>query len=524
MEEKNDVTIQAEGSQQPCDRPEDRVPLKEKICYGIGAFMDGGGVAMMSCVMLKYMTTMGLKIAVASTIMMVAKIWDAVTDPVMGFLTDNTRSKYGRRRPWMFWGGISLFFCIFLVFLPVRSWGMSENGFLVYIVVMYLLWNTCSTVTQVPYCAMASDISPSFRQRNSANTVKLVFAAAASGLAYVLPLAFVEALISADGYLFIPTLSPTAFWLTISLLFGTLFGGGLVICAIWVKERIKETTPKEKFNSKQFLKNYIEPYKNRSYRWHICMYASAFMCMDMISALAVYYATDVWHGYKLFGMNFSSLFIIAPMMVSAVVAFPLARIMMDKKSKQFAFRMGLPFYILGGILLAVISPSWAPPILVPITAAIMGLGFGGAQMMPWIIFPDTVDVGEMATGKRDTGTYSGMMTLVRKLAGAFGVGLVGWLIGAAGYIENTSSDPTFYQPQPDSALVAIRVVMGVFIVIFIAVALFASFKFKLTNKKLSRIRYFIDEEKEDGLTTLTKQELAERDALIAELYGKAKKV
>ena len=128
------------------------------------------------------------------------------------------------------------------------------------------------------------------------------------------------------------------------------------------------------------------------------------MCMDMISALAVYYATDVWHGYKLFGMTMSSMFIVAPLMVAAVVMFPLARVMMDKKSKQFAFRMGLPFYIAGGIMMAVMDPSWAPPILVPIIAFMMGLGFGGAQMMPWIIFPDTVDVAEMATGERPTGT------------------------------------------------------------------------------------------------------------------------
>ena len=75
------------------------------------------------------------------------------------------------------------------------------------------------------------------------------------------------------------------------------------------------------------------------------MYVSAFACMDMISALAVFYATDVWHGEKLFGMDISSMFIIAPLMVAAVVMFPLARKMMDKKSKQFAFRMGLPLIL-----------------------------------------------------------------------------------------------------------------------------------------------------------------------------------
>ncbi len=408
-------------------RPEDRVPLKEKLCYGAGGLMDGGGVALMSCVMLKYMTTMGIAMAVASTIMMIAKIWDAVTDPFMGFISDNTRGKLGRRKPYMFFGGIALILAMFMLFMPVRDWGMSVSGFIPYIIIMYLLWNTCSTITQVPYTSMASDISPSFKERNNANTVKLVFTAAASGIAYVLPLLFIDALTKPEGFLFMPNISATEFWLCMAIVFGTLFGGGLIICGLFVKERIKPTAPKQKFNAKRFVNNYAEPYKNRSYRWHIAMYASAFMCMDMISALAVYYATDVWHGYKLFGMEMSSMFIIAPLMVAAVIMFPLARVIMDKKSKAFAFRMGLPFYIIGGIMLAVMDPSWTPPILVPIVALIMGLGFGGAQMMPWIIFPDTLDVAEMATGKRPTGTYSGMMTLARKVAGALGVGMVGWI-------------------------------------------------------------------------------------------------
>lgn len=482
--------------------------------------MDGGGVSMMSCVMLAYMTKNGIAMAVASTIMMVAKFWDAITDPFMGFISDNTRGKWGRRKPYMFFGGISLFLCIFLVFLPAREWGMNVGGFTAYIIFMYLLWNTCSTVTQVPYCSMSSDITPSFRERNNANTVKLVFTAIASGLGYVLPLVFIEALTNPDGtgFLFVPQLTSTQFWLCMSLVFGTLFGGGLVICGIFVKERIKPKTPKKHFNLKQFANSYAVPYKNRSYRWHIVMYVTAFICMDIISALAVYYATDVWHGYELFGMKMSSLFIIAPMMVAAVVMFPLARVMMDKKSKQFAFRMGLPFYIAGGVMLAAMDPSWAPPILVPIVALVMGLGFGGAQMMPWIIFPDTVDVAEMATGQRPTGTYSGMMTLARKVGGGLGVGMVGWVIGALGYVENTSNDPSAYVQQSDTVLLVVRLTLGISVAVFITIALIASLKYKVTSEKLTRIRYFIEARKSGK--ALTDEESAEREALIAELYGK----
>ncbi|MBO7156330.1 MAG: MFS transporter [Clostridia bacterium] len=504
----------------------DVIPTKERLAYGIGALMDGGGVALMSCVMVKYMTNLGIAMGIASTIFMIAKLWDAITDPLMGFITDNTRSKYGRRKPYLFWGGVSLLFAIFLLFAPIREWGMGVGGAIAYIIIFYLVWNTCSTITQVPYCSLASDISPDHKQRNGANTFKLVFSAAAAGLSYVIPLFLLEATQpSADGTP--ASLTMTEFWIIISTVFGLLFGGGLVISGIFVKERITPdmNVPVEKFNIKKFIESYAIPFKNKSFRWHITMYATAFMCADMISALAVYYATDVWAGQFLdlgfMSLKFSSMLIVAPLMVMAVVAFPIVRTLMVKKSKQYAFRIGLPCYIVGGIMLAVMDPSWTPPIVVPIVAAIMGLGFGGAQMMPWIIFPDTVDVAEMATGERPTGTYSGIMTLIRKVAGALGVGMVGWIIDACGYQE-AQEGVTDYIVQTDGALLAIKLVLGISVAFFITIAFLASFRYKINDKKLDRARYFIDKVKSEGIDSLNEEEAAERNALVAELYGKTK--
>ena len=497
----------------------DAIPFNEQLAYGAGAFMDGGGVALMACILVKYMTHLGISFAIASTIFMVAKFWDAISDPIMGFISDNTRSKYGRRKPYLFIGGIATVVGLFLMFAPIKDWGMNTSGMIAYLIVAYLIWNTISTISQVPFCSLAGDISPSYQARNDANTIKLVFSAAGAGLAYLIPLLLLEAYTLPEGEAWLPKLSATEFWIIITLAFGLLFGGGLVISALKVKERIQPTTPKEKFDFKQFIKGYSGPFKNKSFRWHIGMYASSFACSDVIAALAVYYATDVWHGYQLFGMEFSSLFIVAPLMVAAVVAFPIVRYAMNKKTKQFAFRIGLPAYIIGGIFLAILDPSWGEwaAILVPIVSFLMGLGFGGAQMMPWIIFADTVDVAEFATGERPTASYSGMMTLIRKITGALSVGMIGWILTPIGYI--TDENATEYIVQSDEVLLAIRVLMGVMIVVLIAVSLFSSFKFRVNNKKLERMRYFIDINREGRLEEITEEEKAERDALIKELYG-----
>lgn len=104
-----------------------------------------------------------------------------------------------------------------------------------------------------------------------------------------------------------------------------------------------------------------------------------------------------------------------------------------------------------------------------------------------------------------------MMTLARKVGGAFGVGMAGWIIGWCGYNKLTTTHSA-------GALLSIRMVMGMSVAILITIAFIASFKYKVNSKKLVRIRYFIDARKKG--VELTDEETAEREALVAELYGK----
>ena len=110
------------------------------------------------------------------------------------------------------------------------------------------------------------------------------------------------------------------------------------------------------------------------------------------------------------------------------------------------------------------------------------------------------------------------MTLARKTAGAIGVGLIGWILDPIGYKSNDTGDPTQYIPQTEEVLLAIKLLMGLAIVVFISIALWASFNYKVTNKKLTRVRYFIEARKNG--TVLSEEEEAERTALVHELYGK----
>ncbi len=494
-------------------RAEDFIPVKEKLIYGAADLFGGGQAAMLSVILLVFFTDrIGIEAAIASTIIMLSKIWDAVSDPTMGLISENTRwSKLGRRKPYMVIGGLLIAPGLALLFAPIGAF--SEAGKIVWMVIAYIIYCTISTISQVPYMSMSADISLDFSERNKANTFKLCFDIVAGAIFYLLPLVLYEMLESG-------AISELAFYLTVVFAFGFMFGFPLVLAGFKIKERVPfDASVKVKFN----FKEYFEGLKVKSYIWHLLMYVTAFLCMDIVSALTMYYANYIVGDVELlniFGMSIkmSSAFIIAPMMVCAGGGILVAFKLKAKKTKQFAYRFGLPIYIIGAVLMSCYQPSW-PPILVPIFAGIAGLGFAGAQSMPWLVFPDTVDVAELKLGYRPTANMSGVMTFGRKFATAFGVGMVGWVMTGAGYISPTilPDGSSELMAQPHSLLIAIRVMLGLSVALLLITGFVASIKYKVTDKKLERVRYFNDINREGKNDTLTPEELQEKSALLKEL-------
>ena len=137
-------------------------------------------------------------------------------------------------------------------------------------------------------------------------------------------------------------------------------------------------------------------------------------------------------------------------------------------------------------------------------------------MMPWLIFPDTVDVAELKLGKRDTGSFSGLMTFSRKICTALAILIVGWVLSGAHYISGVN------QVQPKSALIAIRVLLGASVTVLISLGFLFSMLYKITDKKLARVRYYLDVQRAGNNDTLTDGEQAEREALLNELAGASK--
>ena len=166
----------------------------------------------------------------------------------------------------------------------------------------------------------------------------------------------------------------------------------------------------------------------------------------------------------------------------------------------------------------------------------MGIGFGGAQMMPWMIFPDTQDVAELKTGVKDTGCYSGLMTFARKIGTALAQSIVLVVLACVGYsaynAEIINNKTLIAQAAekgeeidtsgmllafPAKVTVAIRVMFAIAVLVMISIGIWASVKYKVTDKKLARIKYFLEKQRAGENDTLTEEEQAERQALLEEL-------
>lgn len=510
--------------------PSQKIPFGEMIAYGSAEIYGGGSATLISLVLLFYLNIiLGIPAAWAGAIILVSKAWDAISDPLMGVISDNTRSNYGRRKPYIIAGAIMTFFAMLFLFTPIQD--LPTGWKIAIAMVAYIFFCTSNTVSQVPFCSLAADISESHSERNKANTVKLGFSMIGAALCFLVPTILMDKVIAPKGEP-VPG-APMKVFLYIGLLFAFIFAIPLLICGIFAKERVHyDKTKKVKFS----FRNYLEPFKIKSYKWHLIMYICAFLCMDLISALVFYYVAIIASQappVHIFGKEttIGSGLIVAPMMIVAAICIPFILLISKKKSKQFAFRIGLPLYLIGGILLASYQPTWSAW-CIPIFAIIMGVGIAGAQSMPWMIFPDTVDAAALKLRTKPTGTFSGLMTFSRKLTQAVSIFLVGVIFEAIGIYKGptgkleikhgaTILEGAAAEAAKAKATTAIRVLIIVVISLLITTAFIASIMYKLDSKKLDRINYYLDKQNEiDSVhqenidSNLTEEEKKEKAELI----------
>lgn len=463
--------------------PSQIVPTKEKLFFGAADLYGGGAQALITAVYLVFLTMNGLPIFYAGVIVAIARIWDAVSDPLMGVITDNTRTKWGRRRPYMLYGGFLVIIAFALLFLPLFKVDSVAIKFIVYLFA-YLFYCTLSTVINVPYSSMSTEISTDYLEKTKVNTIRLIFSMASGAISAGVPILLVERL--QDGLM-----SVSQFSIIMILVFGTFYCIPLVLAAIFCKERAIVPENKSTFNIATFLR----PLKVKAFVYLLIFYLAAYSCMDLIAANVVFFAR---YGIQ-FGM--SSFLILVGIMLFYACMVPVLSILLKKGyAKPYLFRAGIPLYMIGIVCLSLYPNGWPDwPIL--FIAAMIGIGMSGCQMMPWIIFPDVVDAAELKLNDRPTGSFSGIMTFIKKTTSAIAIGLSSLVLQLTGFVEPKADEfgivPEVVQKQ--SAVIGLRMVILIPVLIFISIAYIYSKKLKLDPLRSYKIKEFIELQKKGEL-------------------------
>lgn len=427
----------------------------EKAIFALADFYGGGGQALIGVLYFVFLTNIvGLQPFFAGAVTLISEIWDAISDPMMGIISDNTKHKMGRRRPYILIGGCLLVVAFALAFLPVGG----ENQVLkfIYCAASYLFYNTVSTMINVSYSSMSAEISCVSAERDSANVLRLVVSTASTAICTLVPSIIIDAYTAGK-------IDLTTFYLIVGIGFGILFALPVILCAVFVEERVKVPDQKKKFSVKEI----VEPLKVRPFRQLVGMYLGQALCMDVFSTGVAMFAMYVTRP-KGSTTVFLGIFIAVQL-----CAFPIINKLVKTVDVNKIYGFGLPLSVVALVAFAIFGSNLY---VAYICIFFVALGFAGAQLTSWIMFPHAVDAGELLTGKRQSGGCSAIMTFARKSSSALVIFLFSLVLQFTGYNKDL-------QIQPISAQNGIKYVMAFTCIAFMILGWVISKKYVLSKEK-----------------------------------------
>ncbi len=426
--------------------------LKTKLGFGI---CDLGGnlfFTIMGFYLLNYMTDVArLGAGLAGTAMLIGKVCDAITDPTVGYLSDRTRSRWGRRRPWMFLGSILLLFTMILQYTNPHI--QSQLWLFVWMAVAYCLLTTAYTMVSIPYGSLTPELTRDFDERTVLNAFRMSFAVVGTFIGLGLTLMVVGAFTNVDTG-----------WTAMAAIMGAVMLVTAMVTVFTVKE--PERAAQEAAEQQDFLKTYAAALKNKPFVMAFSTYALHIAGTTVVQGALIFYFKYIYGG--------AGSFLIAGvcLLVPALIFIPIWTILSKRIGKKWAYNIGMAIVVVAVLGAFFVGPKG--PIIMYIAMAVAGIGFATNYVMPYAIVPDVVELDFAENGVRREGTFYGLWNFMNKVAVAFANALSGWILAAFGYLANVA--------QTDSAKLGIRLLVGpVAVVFFIAGVVVLSF-YPITRK------------------------------------------
>lgn len=399
-----------------------KVPLISKIAYGMGDV--GCNFSWMfvgNFLMIFYTDVFGIGMGAVAALMLFSRFWDAINDPIVGGLTDRTKTKWGRYRPWLLFAAPITALVLMVSFWAHPDWSYTAK--IVYMCVTYCILVLGYTCVNIPYGTLCGAMTQNIEERAQINTSRSVSAMIAIGVINIITVPLIAKLGGGNdqkGYLLV------------AMIYGVIFALCHIFCFAKTKEVV--TIPEQqKIKTKDQLKLVVQ---NKPYLLALVGQLLFGLTLYGRNANALYYFKYVEGSEALFSTY--SLAIIIPSIFGAAI-FPLVFKWTNNKGRAASIlSIGTGIAM---IILYLFSPVDSP-VLFYIVSGITQFFFSGFNTAIYAIIPDCVEYGEWKTGIRNDGFQYAFISLGNKIGMAIGTASLAAVLSAAGYVANVQQNAT----------------------------------------------------------------------------------
>ena len=398
-----------------------KVTFGKKIAYAAPAYaLAVVGIPVYVYIPKFYTDVVGINVAMLGYILFSVRIFDAVTDPVLGYLSDRTKTRFGRRRPYIALGSIFIALMMVMLFNPPHATPEVETlWFGISIYLLFFFW----TVVTVPYESLGPEITFDYHERTTLFGMRDGFLIAGTLAAASAP-ALVQWLFGltsdAQGE------RTKFFW--ISILYAPL----LVGTAWWCVLKIKELTPNAQPQATGIFNGLRQVAHNRPFIILLVAYTISAIGNNLPATLILFYVQYVLQS------DMADFFLLL-YFVTGIIFLPGWIYISRRTGKKAAWLTSMA--INSGAFIGVFFLGPGDAVIYGVLVFLSGIGFGATLAIPSAIQADVIDYDELLTGERREGQYIGLWSISKKLAAAIGIGAGLSILGMAGYTPNVEQTP-----------------------------------------------------------------------------------
>jgi GPH family glycoside/pentoside/hexuronide:cation symporter len=398
------------------------LPLAKKLAYAAPAFtLAVVGIPVYVYIPKFYTDVVGVHIGMLGFILLAVRIFDAVTDPLLGYLTDKTRTPFGRRRPYIALGSLALAVTLYLLFNPPKASPTFETWwFGVCIFSLFLFWTT----VVVPYESLGPELTFNYHERTGLFGLRDGAMLAGTLVAASSPLIVSQALgLSQDS----EGERLKFFWIA------AIYGPLLILCCWWCVLAIRERPGLGPVSRQPLLKGLHAVLRNRPFVLLLISYTIAAFGSNLPATLILYYVEYV------LGSKLADFFLVL-YFVTGIVFLPGWVMLSRRIGKKWAWIASMAINTGAFVGVFFLGPGDAP--IYGVLVFFSGIGLGATIALPSAMQADVIDYDELLTGERREGQYIGLWSISKKLAAALGVGLSLSILSYAGYAPNVEQSET----------------------------------------------------------------------------------